>query len=33
MGMKNKDIKRAEVLVKENKDLIIKRWKEFHKKQ
>lgn len=31
MGMKRKDLKRAEALIKENKDLIIKRWKEFHK--
>lgn len=30
-GMKNKDLKQAKELIIENKDLIIKRWKEFHK--
>jgi len=32
-GMKNKDLKLAESIIEENEDLIIKRCKEYFKKQ
>ena len=31
-GIKNKDIKKAKEIIQENKDIIIKRWKEYHGK-
>ncbi|MFZ4798889.1 MAG: DUF4160 domain-containing protein [Bacteroidia bacterium] len=31
-GMKNKDLKIAEGIIEENKDIIIARWKEYFKK-
>jgi hypothetical protein len=32
-GMKNKDLKLVESIIEENEDLIVKRWKEYFKKQ
>lgn len=29
-GMKNKDLRIAEGIIEENKEIIIKRWKEIH---
>lgn len=31
-GIKNKDIQKAIEIIKENRDNIIKRWNEYHKK-
>jgi hypothetical protein len=32
-GLKNKDLKLAEIAIEENKEVIIERWKEFFKEK